>query len=133
MEVRMLNTDDYDQSLKPWWESWGWSAPSKDFLPEDGIGGLMVSYEGVDICAGFIYFTNSKAAWIEFVISNKEYKGDNRKEALQLLINCLSSVAEDKKFKYIYTSLKSNSLIKIYSDCGFTKGDSNCQEMIKVL
>jgi len=133
MNARILNIDDYDQTLRWWWESWGWDAPSKDFLPEDGTGGVMISSNGIEICAGFIYFTNSKAAWIEFVISNKEYKEDDRREALALLINCLSTIAEDKKIKYIYTSLKSKSLIDIYSNCGFIKGDSNCQEMIKIL
>jgi hypothetical protein len=30
------------------------SAPPKDYLPEDGRGGILVSKNGVPICAGFI-------------------------------------------------------------------------------
>lgn len=133
IEARLLNDTDYDNILKSWWESWSWEAPSKDMLPENGSGGIMIHKSGVNICAGFLYFTNAKSAWLEFIISNKEYKDNDRSEAIETLINCLSSIAKEKGFKYIYTSLKNPSLIKKYGKCGFIKGDSNCQEMIKIL
>ena len=81
-----------------------------------------------------VYFTNSKAAWIEFIVSNFNYRGDDRHEALEFLINSLIEIIKQTgDFKYIYTSLKSKSLIDRYSNCGFQKGDSNCQEMIRIL
>ena len=35
--------------------------------------------------------------------------------------------------KYVYSLLKSKSLIEIYAELGYMKGDSNTQEMIKIL
>jgi hypothetical protein len=103
-------------------------------LPEEGKGGVMISKDGVEICAGFVYFTNSKTAWIEFIVSNFHYRENDRHEALEFLINVLiEMIKENGNFKYIYTSLKSKSLIDRYSNCGFQKGDSNCQEMVKIL
>jgi hypothetical protein len=133
MEVRMLIPSDYDAILSPWWESWNWTAPAKDMLPEDGSGGVIVSKNGENICAGFLYFTNSKTAWLEYVVSNKEYRDNDRREAIEFLINCLTSIANDKGYKYIYTSLKSAPLVLRYEACGFIKGDAKCQEMIKIL
>lgn len=134
MEVRYLNDSDYDETLVSWWKAWRWTAPSKEMLPQDGMGGIMVKDGDVDVCAGFIYFTNSKTAWLEYVVSNPEYKDrEKRKEALELLINVLSLFAKDKGYKYIYTSLKNKPLMERYESCGFIYGSNNCQEMVKVL
>lgn len=134
MESRYLKNEDYDNTLVDWWKGWRWTPPSRDMLPENGCGGIMISQDGVDICAGFIYMTNSKTAWIEYIISNPEYKERKyRNEAIELVISVLSLIAKDKGFKYAYTSLKNKHLIKKYNNCGFLTGDSNCQEMIKIL
>ena len=131
MEVRFLNDGDYD-TLSSWWKDWRWTPPPADMLPDDGKGGVMVSKDGVDICAGFIYFTNSKTAWIEFIVSDFHYRENDRREALEFLVNVLIELAKENS-KYIYASLKSKSLIDIYGNCGFQKGDRNCQEMVKIL
>jgi hypothetical protein len=133
MEVRFLNDDDY-KTLSSWWEDWRWTPPPIDMLPQNGKGGVMVFKDGVEICAGFVYFTNSKTAWIEFIVSNFHYREDDRHEALEFLINVLTEIIKETgDFKYIYTSLKSKSLVDRYSNCGFQKGDGNCQEMVKIL
>ena len=59
LKLRRLEESDYD-TLVTWWKDWKWEAPPGDFLPENGTGGFMVSNNDSDICAGFIYLTNSK-------------------------------------------------------------------------
>lgn len=133
MEVRFLSEGDYDV-LSSWWKDWRWTPPPRDFLPQDGAGGLMVSKDGIDICAGFIYFTNSKTAIIEFIISNFQYKNKDRKDAIEFLINTLTELAkETNDCKYIYTSLKNQNLINNFSACGYHEGSTGCVEMIKIL
>jgi hypothetical protein len=132
MEYRILKKGDYELILTKWWKSWRWTPPPKDMLPEDGCGGVIVSSNGIDVCAGFIYFTNSKTAWLEYIVSSIDYKESDRAEAIEFLINSLSTIARDMGVVYIYTSLKSKTLIDRYVNCGFIKGDSNCQELIKV-
>lgn len=130
-KLRRLEDSDYDNLVK-WWKDWKWDAPPKDFLPENGTGGFMVSNDDSDICAGFIYLTNSKIAWIEFIISNKQYKGKDRKDAIQFLINSLSAVAKESNAKYGYAVLKNKSLMKYYENSGFFKSDENITEMLTV-
>ena len=89
--LRAIQNQDYEKVLLKWWKDWGWEAPPKDFLPETGI---IVSKNGVDICAGFIYLTNSKVALTEFVVSNKEYREKDRGKALDFLLDCLLALAE---------------------------------------
>ena len=97
-----LQHEHYDTILKGWWKDWGWEAPLRDFLPQDGVGGIMVWDGDIPVCAGFLYNTNSKVAWIEFIISNKEYRlKPNRDESIKQLIDSLISVAKNMDKKYL--------------------------------
>lgn len=129
IEIRPLIESDYDL-LCEWWISWGWNPPTKDFLPDCG----MICYEeNTPICAGFLYATNSKVAWLEWIISNKNYRNrENRKIALNLLIETLTNIAEKSGFKYVYTILKHDGLIKAYEEVGYIKGSLGT-EMIKTI
>jgi hypothetical protein len=132
--VRPLNEDDYEQILMEWWRQWGWRAPMRDFLPDNGMGGIMVMDGDVPVCAGFMYLTNSKVGWVDWIISNKEYTDRvNRKQAIKLLVDSLTNICKSSGAKYAYALIKNESLIKTYEDVGYFKGDSYAHEMIKVL
>lgn len=132
--LRPLNKDDYDNTLLGWWKDWGWTAPTKDFLPDNGKGGLIVLDEEIPVCAGFIYVTNSKVSWVDWIISNKNYrKYPARKDALKLLIESLTNICKDLGSKYTYALLRHEGLIKTYEDLGYTQGESYTKEMIKAL
>ena len=132
--IRPLNENDYHETLVEWWKKWNWEPPAKDFLPEDGKGGLIVLDGDTPICAGFVYVTNSKVAWVDWIISNREYRvKDKRKEAIRLLIESLSNICKQTGSKYGYALIKNQSLIKTYTDLGWSKGDGYTSEMIKLL
>jgi hypothetical protein len=134
MEIRKLDTNDYENILVDWWKDWGWTPPPKDFLPEDGTGGFIVYDGDTPVCAGFIYITNSKACWIDWIVSNKKYrKKPNRKQSLDLLIETLTNVGKLSGNKYAYALIKNNNLIKTYEFFGYIKADSYTSEMIKIL
>tara|TARA_Y100001938_G_C8072616_1_gene424047 strand:- start:130 stop:543 length:414 start_codon:yes stop_codon:yes gene_type:complete len=128
-----LQHDDYDNILVPWWKQWNWTPPQRDFLPEDGTGGLMVWHGKTPVCAGFVYNTNSKVGWVDWIISNKEYINPMlRQEALELLILTLGEVCKKQDNKYNYALLRHKKLIKTYERLGYKAGDQYTQEMIKI-
>ena len=132
--IRPLGETDYEDILVGWWKDWKWTPPLKDFLPSDGKGGVMVLDNDIPVCAGFVYMTNSKVAWVDWIISNKEYKKKpQRKEALDLLITTLTNICKDTGNKYCYALIKNNSLTKTYKALGYNSADSYTQEMIKAL
>lgn len=133
LKLRMLNNEDYDNILVKWWRDWRWVAPPRDMLPENGTGGLMVTKDGRDICAGFIYFTNSKTAWSEWIVSDFFYREEDREEAILFLINSLTQLARSKDMKYVFTVVKNDNLKKKYEQCGFLVGDENSTEMTKLI
>ncbi len=86
LTTRQIVAEDYDKILVDWWIAWGWKPPVRDFLPNNGTGGIIV-YDGeTPVCAGFVYVTNSKVCWVDWVISNKDYKKKNPGSNLQTAV-----------------------------------------------
>lgn len=129
-DYRWLVNNDYEE-LKKWWIDWGWTPPTKAMLPDYGVRGIMISKGDVNICAGFVYYTNSTIAWIEFIISNKEYREDDRKLALKELINALTEIIKSQGHTVIFTSLKNKNLMSHFTECGFIVGDEGVTQLIK--
>tara|TARA_R110002020_G_scaffold119205_12_gene272127 strand:+ start:129 stop:539 length:411 start_codon:yes stop_codon:yes gene_type:complete len=130
--LRPLKYEDYNEILVGWWKDWDWTPPPRDFLPEEGKGGIMVLDKDIPVCAGYIYNTNSKVAWVDWIISNKEYiHKENKKEALKLLIDTLNNMCKEIGSEYAYALLKHEGLIKTYEELGYKRADSYTVEMIK--
>jgi hypothetical protein len=134
LDVRILNSSDYDDILVGWWKDWGFTPPSKDFLPDNGIGGCMIVDEDEPICAGFLYSTNSKIAWVDWIISSKTYrKKPERKESVSLLIMTLTNIARNLGYKYAYSLMDNKGLVETYEKLGYIKSASYTEELIKYL
>ena len=133
MEARYLRTKDYSK-LKGWWEKWKWTPIPQQSLPDNGKGGIMVYDENNDICAGFLYLTNSDMGWIEFIISNPEVKEKSiRKDALVYLIENLSKLAKDSGVRVIFISVQNKGLEQRYIDAGFIQTDKSVNNLVKIL
>ena len=48
--------------------------------------GLLLKNKSQPIVAGFLYTTNSKAALLEWIVSNPKYRENDRQKAIELLI-----------------------------------------------
>lgn len=128
-KIRLLTDNDFT-TLINWWNFWRFPAPKKELLPDNGCGGIMVYKDDVEICAGYLFFTNSKMAWIEFIVSNPNYKQKDRKEAINFLINELGQIAKSKGYEVLFTSVKNENLIKRFKECNYIIGSKNTTEMI---
>lgn len=134
LSIRPLNDTDYDEILIKWWSSWKWTPPTRDFLPDNGSGGLIVYDDDEPICAGFLYTTNSLCSWVDFIVSSPIYrKKPLRKEALSLLIYSLTEIAKETGHKYAYALIKHGSLIDTYLHEGYVLSGNYQTEMIKKL
>ena len=132
--IRRLVTEDYDV-MKAWGKFWRFPMPPRDYLPANGLGGVMITDEqGVNLCAGFIFFTNSKSCWIGPLISNPGVRDrDKRNEMMSDLIDSLSIYAKANGMKYCQTVASNPNLVNQYLDNGFTKFSRNIYELIKIL
>ena len=123
MKIRLINDSDYEM-LCGWWKGWGWSdAPSKDVLPDIGV---IVN----ECAAGFLYLTNSKLAWANWIVSDKNYRGDDRGEAINTVIMSLEGIAKDNGVEFMYGVIDNKLLVERYKTLGYKEG-SYQRELIK--
>jgi hypothetical protein len=135
MDIRIAEHTDYE-TLKDWWGFWRFPAPSRPSLPQYQQGyfnGLIVSYNGKDIAAGFLYETNSSMCWIEYIVTNPKTSSEEREEAILRVLEELSSSARELGYSIVFSSLKNESLIGKYKKSGFIEGTKGTTELIKIL
>ena len=133
LNIRRLTEDDW-KTLVSWWDKWEeWTAPPKDFLPDDGTGGFIVENNGEPKVAGFVYFTNSKGALLEWIISNPEYREADRETAIELLIMAVERVLKDQGIKYIFSIGRNKNLIEKHKNLGWTVDEKPSHELSKVI
>ena len=132
MNTRTLTGSDYE-ILSDWWKAWGWPVMAKDMLPDNGTGGIMVENKGENIVAGFLYWSNSKLVWLDWIISNPNADKKIRKQAIEMLILTAEQMVKDAGSKYIMSISRSNSLLKIHEKIGWSIDKTPSHEMIKVI
>ncbi len=130
LKVRALEESDWD-TLQLWWKIWQWPIMNKDMLPLDGCGGLMVYKNNTPIVAGFLYLSNSKVAWLDWIISSPTYKEEDRKEALELLISSLEEVAKQQGYSIIISIARHKGLINTHKKLGYTIDENPSYEISK--
>ena len=131
MKLRTLTEQDWD-TLCNWWEAWPkWVNPPKSFLPNNGKGGFMVEKDGKPICAGFIYLTNSDAVLLEWIVSDPEYRENDRKDALELLITGAEAACKEIGKKHMFTIGRNRHLIDTHKKLGWSVDPDPSHEIIK--
>ncbi len=132
MNTRTLTESDWE-TLSDWWKAWNWPVMAKDMLPDNGTGGIMVENEGENIVAGFLYWSNSKLVWLDWIISNPKVSRDVRQEAIKKLILTAESMTKKAGSKYMMSISRSNSLLKTHKQMGWSVDKTPSHEMIKVI
>jgi hypothetical protein len=101
---------------------WGMAALHRRMLSENGI---VVSKNGVDVCSGWLYQSDSKIAWIEWVVMNKKAPKELRVGALDFLYDTLFNRARELGFEVVMSVANHNSLIeRLKNKLGFVEDSS---------
>ena len=118
LNARKLIDTDYNV-LVDWWKWWRWPSIPQNFLPDNGTGGIMIQKENIPIVAGFIYYTNSDAVFVEWIISNPKYKDNDRKEAIEMLLNTIEAICKEQGKKYMFSIGRNQNLINTHKKLGW--------------
>jgi hypothetical protein len=130
LQIRTLKESDWE-TMQSWWKAWGWPEVTKELMPLEGLGGLMIEKDGVAIASGFLYLTNSKVAWTEWIVSDPEYRQEDRAEALAMLVSGLEEIAISAGYKIILSVGRNKGLLNIHKELGYTVDDSPSYEISK--
>jgi len=133
MIARKLQESDWG-TLQEWWSTWPkWEVPPRDFLPDNGTGGFIVEKDDTPIVAGFVYLTNSKGVLLEWLISNPEYRENDRNEAIETLIMEIEKTIKNLGYKFMFTITQHNKLIETHKKLGWKVDTNPSYELTKVL
>tara|TARA_R110002020_G_scaffold124821_1_gene281947 strand:+ start:650 stop:1054 length:405 start_codon:yes stop_codon:yes gene_type:complete len=130
LNARKLIDTDYNV-LVDWWKWWRWPSIPKNFLPDNGTGGIMIQKENIPVVAGFIYYTNSDAVFVEWIISNPKYKDNDRKEAIEMLLNTIEAICKEQGKKYMFSIGRNQSLINTHKKLGWDVDNKPSYEIAK--
>ena len=128
--LRPLTEEDYEVICN-WWTKWDWPILPKELLPQDGLGGCMVEKNKKPIVAGFVYLTNSKGAWFDYIVSDPDYREDDRNEAVELLIHGAEQFCIDLGIKAILHIGRNKGLINKFNKLGWHVDKKPSYEIMK--
>lgn len=115
-------------NIERWWDSWVEHPIPKKSLPKTGF---IVEEDKNPICAIFMFKTNSSTAAIQWVVSDKNYRKENRKQALQLLIKACEDEWRSEGGKHLFFWGNNKKFNKTLVEMGFDTGDTNYDQLIK--
>ena len=128
--LKDFSANEHFEEVSSWWKFWRWNAhPTPQILSDIGY---IVEKDGLNLCAGWLYTTNSVLGSMEYIISNPFADKKVRSDALDFLIECLFQ-RNLKEGKLVFmTSIKNESLAKRLVKLGFLEGDQNIKQFIRV-
>ena len=116
--ARPIEVEDHD-TLMEWWESYdGIEIPDSGILPDNGLGGFVMEKEGKMVAAAYVYLTNSAIGYIDFLISNPNYKGRDRYDIIAKLILVCSESAVAKGCKLVWAMTTYDGVVRRCRDLG---------------
>lgn len=119
--VRAFSMQDYPL-IAHWWKLHGSAIMRPEHLSQNG---LVIGIEGKDVCAGFMYSTDSKMCALEFVVCDPNATKEHRDAALDKLLDAAETWASKHHFTLIYTSISIPKYIQRLQNHGFIKTDMN--------
>lgn len=116
MKVRIFNYEkDYAQ-LKEWYFGWGYEPIPPELLPKYG---LIVSNQGHDVCAAFLYLTDGKVGLFEGAIMDPSAPKERRRGTLLFLHKAMQALARELGCLQAWVISKDKTLTKMSKDEGF--------------
>ena len=116
--ARPIKVEDYT-ILMEWWNSYdGIEIPDSSILPDNGLGGFVMEKEGKMVAAAYVYLTNSAVGYIDFLISNPNYKGRDRYDIIAKLILVCSDSAVAKGCKLVWAMTTYDGVVRRCRDLG---------------
>jgi hypothetical protein len=116
--VRPIRVEDYVDLIE-WWKSYDHvEIPSSDLLPNSGLGGLAIEKNGKMIAAAYVYLTNSAMGYIDFLVSDPNYKGKDKFKILLKLMEDCTAVALQQGCRIVWAMTTYQVMADIAEEMG---------------
>ena len=115
--IRKITKDDL-LIIDDWWIGHKLTKPDRDLLPGQGLDGFIIEKTNA-IAACYIYLTNSKIAYIDFLISDPKYKNNDRDDVIKTLITACVDIALNLGNKIVWATSENKGVINKCKENGF--------------
>ncbi len=127
LTTREVIKEDF-KNIDKWWYEWQGSVVPHDILPKTGF---MAEVDGAPVSAIFMFKTNSNSAAIQWVVSDKNYREENRGEILTELIKACEDEWRKDGGQFLFFWGNNSKFNKSLVDMGFSMGATDYTELIK--
>lgn len=128
--IRRFNPAEDYEDVKAWWKAHKWIPVDLEILPKIGF---MAQTEKEKLCCAWIYQSDSKLTYLEWLISNPLAEKEARKESIDRVIKRCLWTAKDLGYSVVYTSVKHPLLKDRYKRLGFKETDQEMTNMVRSL
>lgn len=129
LSVRRFEQSDYPM-LCSWWKEWQKPPVPLDWLTDTGF---IVSSGKFDVCAVFLYLTNSSICHLDCMISNKNFTDKHiRRHSLQLAVQSAISLAHNMGRGVIFVQSNNKFIDRLVTGLNFTE-TNNIKYFFKVV
>ena len=109
--IRPIEEGDY-VFINEWWKDIDKTPPPRSLLPENGLHGLMACKDGRPIVCTYLYLTNSKFGYCDYMISDNKYKGRDRFQIVLDLMNAAIGAAWELGCEDFWFITKNKGMLK---------------------
>tara|TARA_R110002012_G_C11273878_1_gene569790 strand:+ start:72 stop:497 length:426 start_codon:yes stop_codon:yes gene_type:complete len=111
IKIKPIVEQDYE-FINQWWDNIEKLPPPRQLLPENGLHGLIAYKQDKPIVCLYIYLTNSKFAYSDYMISDINYKGKDRFNIILLLMQESIKKAFDLGFEDFWFMTKDKGMLR---------------------
>ena len=129
---RPLKEEDYE-TIVQWQTKWWKINLPKTMLPDDGKSGFMIEKNNKPVACAFFYVTNSKIALIGWVMSDPEYREEDRQLLIESLITNIEHTSKKMGYVHMYTISGHKNLSKTYRKLGWVDSNESVVHLMKNL
>ena len=118
MNIRKITKEDY-KIIDSWYLGHNLPQPDSKFLPDNGLGGLILEKDK-PIAVAYIYTTNSLTGYIDFLISDPNYKARDRYDVIIELFKACTQEAFNMGCEIVWAQSSIKGVTERAKEIGWT-------------
>ena len=130
INIRKIELCDYE-FINKWWIQQGLNTLSKDVLPMNGLGGIIIEKDK-PIAAAYLYITNSKIGYIDNLITDPKYVSKDRFDIILMLIRACAQMAEEVGCLKTWAMTESEGVLQRCKALGYSTSERNFARIFSV-
>lgn len=127
MRARHFKAEEHAM-VSEWWKAHGFTVIPLSRLPK--LGWIVENENGIPMCAAWLY-KDGGLAQLEWIVGNPAARLMARRDAIECLVEQAEREAKLHGVQVIISSLKRNSLVRLFKRKGFLLGDQGLIQVVK--